>query len=61
MTTTLSVRIDVRTRRRLEAPAKRSRHYKSFLAAEAVAAYVETESRRLDEIFHGRRRWPEKR
>ena len=61
MTTTFSVRIDVRTRRRLEAPAKRSRRSKSFLAAEAIAAYVESESWRLDEIFHGRRRWPEKR
>ena len=57
MTTTLSVRIDVRTRRRLEAPAKRSRRSKSFLA-EVIA---ETESWRLDEIFHGRRRWSEKR
>ena len=50
MTTTLSVRIDVETRRRLEALAKRSRRSKSFLAAEAIAACVETESWQLDEI-----------
>ena len=53
MTTTLSVRIDVQTRQRLEALAKRSRRSKSFLAAEAIAAYVETESWQLDEIAAG--------
>ena len=53
MTTTLSVRIDVQTRQRLEALAKRSRRSKSFLAAEAIAAYVETESWQLDEITAG--------
>ena len=53
MTTTLSVRIDVETRQRLEALAKRSRRSKSFLAAEAIAAYVETESWQLDEIAAG--------
>ena len=53
MTTTLSVRIDVQTKHRLEALAKRSRRSKSFLAAEAIAAYVETESWQLDEIAAG--------
>ena len=53
MTATLSVRIDVETRRRLEALAKRSRCSKSFLAAEAIAAYVEVESGQLDEIAAG--------
>ena len=50
MTTTLSVRIDSDTKDRLEALAKRSRRSKSFLAAEAIAAYVEAETWQLDEI-----------
>ena len=53
MTTTLSVRIDMETRQRLEALAKRSRRSKSFLATEAIAAYVETESWQLDGIAAG--------
>ena len=53
MTTTLSVRIDVETRQRLEALAKRSRRSKSFLAAEAIAAYVEAESWQFDKIAAG--------
>lgn len=50
MTTTLSVRIDADTKRRLEALAKRARRSKSFLAAEAIAAYVDGESWQFDEI-----------
>ena len=50
MTTTLSVRIDTDTKKRLEALAKRARRSKSFLAAEAIAAFVEAESWQLDEI-----------
>jgi RHH-type transcriptional regulator, rel operon repressor / antitoxin RelB len=53
MTTTLSVRIDAATKTRLEALAKRSRRSKSFLAAEAIAAFVEAESWQLDEIHAG--------
>lgn len=53
MTTTLSVRIDTDTKRRLEALAKRARRSKSFLAAEAIAAFVEAESWQLDEIHTG--------
>jgi len=53
MTTTLSVRIDVQTKKQLEALAGRARRSKSFLAAEAIAAYVETESWQLDEIQAG--------
>jgi RHH-type rel operon transcriptional repressor/antitoxin RelB len=53
MTTTLSVRIDTDTKKRLEALAKRSRRSKSFLAAEAIAAFVEAESWQLDEIQAG--------
>jgi predicted transcriptional regulator len=53
MTTTLSVRIDIGTKKRLEALAKRARRSKSFLAAEAIAAFVEAESWQLDEILGG--------
>jgi RHH-type transcriptional regulator, rel operon repressor / antitoxin RelB len=53
MTTTLSVRIDSDTKDQLEALAKRSRRSKSFLAAEAIAAYVEAETWQLDEIQAG--------
>lgn len=53
MSTTLSVRIDIDTKKRLEALAKRARRSKSFLAAEAIAAFVEAESWQLDEIHAG--------
>ena len=53
MTTTLSVRIDADTKNQLEALAKRARRSKSFLAAEAITAYVETEIWQLDEIRAG--------
>jgi RHH-type transcriptional regulator, rel operon repressor / antitoxin RelB len=53
MSTTLSVRIDANTRKRLEILAKRARRSKSFLAAEAIAAYVEAESWQFDEIQAG--------
>ena len=53
MTTTLSVRIDIDTKQRLEALAKRARRSKSFLAAEAIAAFVEAELWQLDEIQAG--------
>ncbi len=53
MTTILSVRIDAATKRQLEALAKRARRSKSFLAAEAIASFVEAESWQLDEIQAG--------
>jgi predicted transcriptional regulator len=53
MTTILSVRIDTETKKRLEALAKRARRSKSFLAAEAIAAFVAAESWQLDEIQAG--------
>lgn len=53
MTTTLSVRITTDTKKRLEALARRARRSKSFLAAEAIAAFVEAESWQLDEIQAG--------
>jgi RHH-type transcriptional regulator, rel operon repressor / antitoxin RelB len=59
MTTTLSIRIDTATKKRLEALAKRARRSKSFLAAEAIAAFVEAESWQLDEIQAGVRQLDE--
>ncbi len=55
MTTTLSVRLDIETKKRLEVLAKRARRSKSFLAAEAIVAFVEAESWQLDEIQLGLR------
>jgi RHH-type transcriptional regulator, rel operon repressor / antitoxin RelB len=53
MTETLSIRIDAETKRRLDALSKRARRSKSFLAAEAIAAYVESEEWQLGEIHAG--------
>jgi len=47
MTETLSIRIDAGTKRRLDALSKLSKRSKSFLAAEAIAAYVESEEWQL--------------
>ena len=53
MTTTLSVRINADTKKQLDVLAKRARRTKSFLAAEAIAAFVEAESWQLDQIQVG--------
>jgi RHH-type rel operon transcriptional repressor/antitoxin RelB len=53
MTTTLSVRIDAHTKKQLDVLAARVRRSKSFLAAEAIAAFVEAESWQLDEVQAG--------
>jgi RHH-type transcriptional regulator, rel operon repressor / antitoxin RelB len=53
MTTTLSIRIDARTKRRLEALARRARRPKSSLVAEAIAVFVDTEEWQLAEIKAG--------
>ena len=53
MTETLSIRIDTGTRKRLEILSKRSNRSKSFLAAEAIARYVEAEEWQLGEIQGG--------
>ncbi len=53
MTETLSIRLDAGTKRRLDVLAKRSQRSKSFLAAEAIAAYVEAEEWQLREIQTG--------
>jgi RHH-type rel operon transcriptional repressor/antitoxin RelB len=52
MSETLSIRLDTATKQRLDALAKRSRRSKSFLAAEAIAAYVESGEWQLAEIRH---------
>ena len=53
MSETLSVRIESETKKRLEALAQRSKRSKSFLAAEAIAAYVESEEWQLSETQAG--------
>ena len=53
MTETLSIRIDADIRKRLDVLSKRSKRSKSFLAAEAIAAYVESEEWQLGEIQTG--------
>jgi RHH-type rel operon transcriptional repressor/antitoxin RelB len=53
MTETLSIRIDPETKRRLDALSKRSKRSKSFLAAEAIAAYVDSEEWQLGEVQAG--------
>jgi RHH-type rel operon transcriptional repressor/antitoxin RelB len=55
MSETLSIRLDPAVKRRLEALANRSKRSKSFLAAEAIAAYVDAEDWQLDEIGEGLR------
>jgi RHH-type rel operon transcriptional repressor/antitoxin RelB len=52
-TETLSIRIDAETKKRLSALSKRSRRSKSFLAAAAIAAYVESEEWQLGELHAG--------
>ena len=53
MTETLSIRIDAETKKRLDALSKRSKRSKSFLAAEAITAYVAAEEWQLGEIHAG--------
>ena len=53
MSETLSIRIDAETKKRLDALSKRSKRSKSFLAAEAIAAYVENEEWQLGELQAG--------
>jgi predicted transcriptional regulator len=53
MSETLSIRIDAETKKRLDALSKRSKRSKSFLAAEAIAAYVEAEEWQLGELQVG--------
>ena len=50
---TLSIRLNPLTKSKLEALAKASRRSKSFLAAEAIEAFVAAESWQLSEIEAG--------
>jgi predicted transcriptional regulator len=50
MTETLSIRIDSQTKKRLDALAKSSKRSKSFLAAEAIAVYVDSEEWQIEEV-----------
>jgi len=53
MTETLSIRIDSETKKRLDALSKRANRSKSFLAAEAITAFVEFEGWQLGEVRDG--------
>lgn len=53
MTETLSIRLDSQIKMRLDALSKRSRRSKSLLAAEAIAAYVDSEEWQLGETQKG--------
>ena len=53
MRETLSVRIDAETKKRLEALSKQSRRSKSFLATEAITAFVDSEEWQFGEIRDG--------
>jgi len=53
MSTTLSVRLHPDVKGRLERLAQRTKRSKSFLAAEAIATYVEAEDWQLGEIGGG--------
>ena len=53
MNETLSIRIDPKTKKRLDALSKRSKRSKSFLAAEAIAAYVDSEEWQFGEVQAG--------
>ena len=53
MTETLSIRINTETKKRLDALATRSKRSKSFLAAEAITAFVDSQEWQLGEIQVG--------
>jgi predicted transcriptional regulator len=53
MNETLSIRIDPKTKKRLDALSRRSKRSKSFLAAETIAAYVDSEEWQLGEVQAG--------
>jgi RHH-type rel operon transcriptional repressor/antitoxin RelB len=53
MNSTLSVQIDAETKKRLDALSRQTNRSKSFLAAEAIAAHVESEELQLGELQAG--------
>jgi predicted transcriptional regulator len=50
---TVTVRISAETKSRLETLARHTRRTKSFLAGEAIADYVERESKIIEGILQG--------
>ncbi len=53
MITTLSIQINAETKKRLDALSKRSKRSTSLLAAEAIAAFVDSEEWQLQEVNAG--------
>jgi RHH-type transcriptional regulator, rel operon repressor / antitoxin RelB len=53
MAETLSVRLNASVKKRLESLAMQSKRSESFLAAKAIAAYVETDEWQRQEITRG--------
>jgi predicted transcriptional regulator len=53
MSESLSIRVDAGTKKRLDALSKLSKRSKSFLAAEAIAAYVESKGWQLGDLQAG--------
>lgn len=53
MSTTLSIRIDEETKKQLDKLAKTSKRSRSYLAAEAITAYVDTERWQVEQILQG--------
>jgi predicted transcriptional regulator len=51
--TTLTLRLDTATRKRLDSLAKSTKRSKSFLAGEAIASYLEAQEWQLGEIRAG--------
>ncbi len=50
MSEVLSVRLTPETKQRLEESAKHARRSKSFIASEAIEAYLEDEARQIREL-----------
>jgi RHH-type transcriptional regulator, rel operon repressor / antitoxin RelB len=49
-TTTITIRLDAALKTKLEALAKSTQRSRSWLAAEAIAAYIEQESWQIEQI-----------
>ncbi len=56
-TTVVTTRIDAALKARLDALARCTKRSKSYLAAEAIAAYVELNEWQIGEIRAGSRSW----
>lgn len=52
-TTTMTIRVPVETKERLDRLSQNTRRSRSFLAAEAVVRYVESEAEIVDGILRG--------